>query len=107
MTWTHNICERDWIKRELNVNPNHQWEGQPDTGVTCKVCGDSEYDAMPTCLITMRRPVQVKGNGLDRCCFCGEFTFIGVFVREDPKNLRCDHGADDNTPNIEKEDAYE
>lgn len=32
------------------------------------------------------------GNALERCCFCGKTTTMGIYVREDPTSVRC-HGT--------------
>lgn len=63
MTWTHSICERCWIEREYNSETN-----------------------------TVRRPVTlVQTEEVESCCFCGEMTIVGIFVREDPQKLTCTH----------------
>jgi len=36
-----------------------------------------------------REPVRLKDISKEICCFCGEFHFSGIFVREDPEELLC------------------
>lgn len=40
---------------------------------------------------TFRVPIRVKGSGLEPCCFCTNDTVLGIYVREDPAKVDCDH----------------
>ena len=36
-------------------------------------------------------PVRVQNHEPERCCFCKRWTIEGIFVRKDPKEMRCEH----------------
>lgn len=36
-----------------------------------------------------RSPIQLKEREIELCCFCGGKTDAAIYVREDPKDLRC------------------
>ena len=36
-------------------------------------------------------PVKVRDHKPEKCCFCGRWTIEGIFVRRDPKKMRCCH----------------
>jgi hypothetical protein len=38
-----------------------------------------------------RPPVMMKEESPSICCFCGNKTKLGIFVREDPIKLQCIH----------------
>lgn len=58
--WTHYICEKCWRKREGDREP-----------VRCKV-----------------ELVMLDGQ-VSHCCFCGDATASGIFVREAPDKVLC------------------
>lgn len=60
-TWNHIICSPCWTKRCAE-------EGTPD-----------------------RKAVCIPDSPAQPCCFCGEDTTFGAFVRHDPKTLSCTH----------------
>lgn len=70
MSWTHRMCGECWLEKKLIFHEN----------------GDIEFTP----------PVQVKGVEPAQCCFCGQTTRMGIFVRHNPKNLNCDHKEDNN-----------
>lgn len=73
--WNHAICERDWINRRAT------WTPLPK--------GGEALESVP-------QPVRLKEPSLELCCFCGEPTIFGVYLRHDPNDteLAC-HGRDD------------
>lgn len=36
-----------------------------------------------------RMPVHVKVDPVNMCCFCGQETDAGIYVRHDPKTIQC------------------
>lgn len=36
-----------------------------------------------------KEPVRVKGADVETCCYCGGPAGAGIYVRDDPKELRC------------------
>ena len=36
-------------------------------------------------------PARVKSTEIETCCFCGKATKAGIYVRSDPKVLKCTH----------------
>ena len=36
-------------------------------------------------------PVKVKNAPVEQCCFCGQPTSMGIYVRHDPSKLNCKH----------------
>lgn len=63
--WNHRMCGDCWIDR----HPFEQYED------------GSTY---------WRPPVQFKSPP-GTCCFCGNKTVLGIYVRHDPKKLKCKH----------------
>jgi hypothetical protein len=63
--WNQPCCERCWIERE------GIWDEQGDDDV----------------LIGLRLPVRLVDIELEQCSYCGKPTFIGVYVRADPKTV--------------------
>ena len=47
----------------------------------CPECWNAQHPDKPTSL--------GRGAGTDRCCYCGEDTAGGIFVRADPWMVRC------------------
>ena len=45
-----------------------------------------------------RDPVRVRNDMIGKCCFCGNDTESGIYVRHDPRDLGCEE-------NHEKEDV--
>lgn len=40
-----------------------------------------------------RAPTVATGSLHETCCFCGQHTVAGIYVRHDPKDLEhCNHG---------------
>lgn len=68
--WNHLICERCYISQrgEFAVGP----DGPMLTGIQI--------------------PVQITGSHrtVGPCCFCGELTIMGIFVRRDPGEVNCE-----------------
>jgi hypothetical protein len=58
-SWTHSICFDCWVRQ-------------------CRAKGEE-----PT------MPVQVKDHKPEKCCYCSRLTIEGIFVRDDPKKLKC------------------
>lgn len=61
--WTHCMCGDCWLQR------NFKWTD--DGGVE------------------FRPPVTCKTDKTEICCFCGNKTVLGIFVRHDPATLTC------------------
>lgn len=61
--WTQAICERDWIAR------NAEWDGGK--------------------LVSIRRATTIRDpeSPVEQCCYCGEPTIWGAFIREDPATV--------------------
>lgn len=51
------------------------------THVICEVCWSKREPG--------RVPHQVMDDDPQRCCFCGASTSAGIYVRENPTNLKC------------------
>jgi len=62
--WNHAACDRCWLFR-------------------CALL--KEY---------ARMPVRVLGKAIETCCYCGEETQSGIFVRDDPKEVHPQKGPD-------------
>lgn len=82
--WSHPQCEACWIEREGGWVPA-ELDGEP-VGV----------------LRSVRRPVLIRypedeTPPIERCCFCGLPTIIGIYVRHDPASpdLKACGGHDD------------
>jgi len=54
--------------------------GMSWTHSICLICWENNQPG--------REPVTVK-CGKEVCCFCGRDTEDGIYIREDPKELRC------------------
>ena len=55
----------------------------------CLTCWDTKYPGRePVCLVGQNTP--------EPCCFCEGITYAGIYVRYDPKHLKCGgvHGDD-------------
>lgn len=65
--WNHSMCGECWLEKHLKVHPN----------------GDIEF----------RPPVRMLNAEKETCCFCGGPTRLGIYVRQDPKELKCQHPA--------------
>ena len=65
MGWNHRICGDCW----LGDPEKFHWDEN----------GDCHF----------RPPVQIKDIEPGVCCFCGNKTKLGIFVRADPKTLNC------------------
>ena len=52
------------------------------THVICIQCWDIKEPG--------RDPVTVLDGSEEVCCFCGQPTKAGIYVREDPKELECE-----------------
>jgi len=63
--WNHSCCESCWFARE------------------------GTYDDQGR-LVELRQPVRIAQPSLEVCCFCGQATIFGVFVRAAPMEL-CQH----------------
>jgi len=35
-----------------------------------------------------REPVTVNNGNIETCCYCGEHTKSGIYIREDPVNVK-------------------
>ncbi len=57
--WTHNICDRCWLER---------CEKREEVG---------------------RQPTRVMNSDLETCCYCQGPTSVGIYVRDDPKEIKC------------------
>ena len=73
LSWTHPCCEACWIQREGTWEPvkGGQTVGQ-------------EY------LVGVRQAVYFRDPDnptVEECCYCGAPTIVGIFVREDPKEV--------------------
>lgn len=64
--WNQPICEMCWIER------NSEWEEHPDG-----------FDV----LVSIRQPVTVKNSGIETCCYCGDPTVVGIYIRKDPDEV--------------------
>jgi hypothetical protein len=63
--WTHACCEACWFKRQGTFNEQGH-------------------------LIELRHPVRILEPELEVCCFCGQATIFGVYVRAEPMET-CRH----------------
>jgi hypothetical protein len=36
-------------------------------------------------------PIKVRNAPIEQCCFCGQPTSMGIYVRHDPRELNCKH----------------
>lgn len=36
-------------------------------------------------------PVTIVGSGIKTCCYCGNYTLLGIFIRDDAEMLKCEH----------------
>lgn len=66
MTWNHRMCGDCWIEREIN----------------------SEIARLHR---VIRCPVVVIQTAPGVCCFCKQFTRIGLFIRHNPAEMSCEH----------------
>jgi hypothetical protein len=60
LSWTQPCCERCWVER-------HHLEGEP-----------------------IKLPVRVRSEdpyNTEQCCYCGNPTWVGIFVRVDPTTV--------------------
>lgn len=57
------------------------------THAICTVCWSSREPG--------RLPATVKGATPEPCCFCGQMTDAGIYVRHDPRDLSCKHPDED------------
>jgi hypothetical protein len=65
--WTHAICEVCWIEQ------NATWDEEGR-------------------LTGIGRPLRFKEPEIERCCFCGNPTIFGVYIRFDPQGVTyCEH----------------
>lgn len=64
LSWNCPCCEACWIEREAVWDENH----------------DDVF-------VGLRLPVRLLEPDLERCAFCGNPTFIGVYVRQDPTTV--------------------
>jgi hypothetical protein len=53
----------------------------------CYDCWHKEHEADDI-------PVRVRDCEPKQCCYCGRWTMEGIFVRDDPKMMKC--GCQDN-----------
>lgn len=61
LSWTHACCESCWVDH-------------------CLARG-----------VAVGEPTRVKGAKIERCCFCGNETHSGIYVRHNPEDLTCTH----------------
>lgn len=63
--WSHSICDDCWLIK----------------------CGEEGE---------LRLPVRVKYEHRDEetCCFCGEKTMSGIYIRQDPAKMDCSHAPE-------------
>jgi hypothetical protein len=57
------------------------------THAICVECWDKQQPG--------REPVTVLNGTEQTCCFCGQPTKAGIYIREDPKGMRCEGQHDD------------
>lgn len=57
------------------------------THAICDPCWDERHP--------YREPVQMIDAPRETCCFCGEPTTGGIYVRHDPRDLSCSHPEED------------
>lgn len=70
--WTHPQCEACWIVAELTVAND----------------GSTVY---------IGKPHRLVDPEVERCCWCGKFTIVGIYRRHDPADLERCRGHDDRT----------
>lgn len=63
--WNHRMCGECWLEKEF------KW--LPDGG------------------IEFRAPVMIKDATPGPCCFCTNISRLGIYVRKDPKEMKCEH----------------
>jgi hypothetical protein len=88
------MCGECWVERE---------GAETDANVEAAIKGSKiSPEAARAARMGIRRPVQavlrerdeLERSTPDTCCFCGQRTRLGIFVRWDPRdrqNLRCEH----------------
>ena len=59
--WNQPVCEGCWIRKHTKV-----------------VAGQRDLT---------RVPVRVSDAPVERCCYCGGMTFVGIYVRIDPETV--------------------
>jgi hypothetical protein len=64
LKWTHRMCGDCWLAKNYSKTP----EGE----------------------VEVRLPLMTK-EPPGECCFCGNKTVLGIFVRHDPLKLTCSH----------------
>jgi hypothetical protein len=86
VNWTHACCEVCWIDlkglwvhmafpdMEPVTTEEARRKGWPDDVLVLKV---------------IQEPIRLLTFELVPCCFCTQPTFIGVYVRHDPRELAC------------------
>lgn len=73
LSWTNPCCEQCWIAREGN------WTRVDDLEV----------------LESVRAPSKSLDAGIEQCAFCGNPTFLGIYVRADPASVAFPRFEDD------------
>jgi hypothetical protein len=54
----------------------------------CERCWINEHTHIdPTFNVSIRQPTMLKIREVEKCSFCGEFTIVGIYVRQDPKTV--------------------
>lgn len=73
-----------WLAKK-NMSEGHKWQH-----AICDDCWRKENPQNPD-----RIPYRLvdEYRKLEMCCFCGQMTLSGIFVRRDRKGLKCDPAA--------------
>lgn len=37
--------------------------------------------------------IKIENRDIETCCFCGQATKAGIYVRHDPKEMNCSHAV--------------
>jgi hypothetical protein len=86
MTWNHRVCGDCWIEPHpllLGVVTTREEVGYEKEG--------GGYGSVEL----IREPARVRDAKPSVCCFCGQQTRLGIFVRKDPRALNCKHPEDE------------
>lgn len=88
LSWTQACCETCWINREGEFEDYTPEEIQSfiDDGLI-----EPEEAERTSKLVSLRIPTMVRQRegekAIEQCGFCGNVTFVGIFVREDPAKV--------------------
>lgn len=59
--WAQPCCEKCWIEDNMTINEDGE--------------------------ISLRYPMMLRDPEPETCCYCGDYTIIGVYIRADPDKV--------------------